>query len=345
MNAIESQIAPNEAEVAGYERQIQILMKSSDTERNRIANDRLKLTEVEADIKNLENRLRELRETRGNIQDSIAKSENIIKDNERRIDDAREKIKHLEDEIRRLRDKVDSLRAECVNLEIQVERLRTDIAVAEAKEDRINDQIDELNRRINIEERKLDEEELRDIRGMIDALNKALPNIVREIDRQYYYCYGEGAVTVEETGDVVVYIVRGESFGNYLLSVYGQSVKADHLSKTQYRLHRHDIFSPVWIAKFGYPMVTDAFDSLDFSFNGDFTCLQPSRATSGYGRIKEVRGNRMVVDKDGHDEVLHFGACSRLEGTKHLPEVGQNIAFKGVPSRAGGYNIYGATCW
>ena len=181
---------------------------------------------------------------------------------------------------------------------------------------------------------------------MIDALNKALPNIIREIDRQYYYCYGEGAVNVEETGDVVVYIVRGESFGNYLLSVYGQSVKADHLTRAQYRLHRYDIFSPIWIATFGYPMVTDAFDSSDFSFNGDFTCLQPSRAETGYGKITHIEGNTVKVDRQGREEVLHLGACSRIEGVaERLPAVGQNIAFKGVPSSAGGYNIYGATCW
>ena len=47
-NAIESQIAPNEARVAGYEREIEILRKRSDGERNRIANDKLKLTAVEA---------------------------------------------------------------------------------------------------------------------------------------------------------------------------------------------------------------------------------------------------------------------------------------------------------
>ena len=45
-NAVESQIAPNEARIAGFEKEIEILMKSSDEERNRIANDKLKLTEV-----------------------------------------------------------------------------------------------------------------------------------------------------------------------------------------------------------------------------------------------------------------------------------------------------------
>ena len=38
-NAVESQIAPNEARVAGYEKEIEILKKSSDEERNIISND------------------------------------------------------------------------------------------------------------------------------------------------------------------------------------------------------------------------------------------------------------------------------------------------------------------
>ena len=39
--------------MAGYEKEIEILMKSSDAERNRIANDQLKLTEVDALISDL----------------------------------------------------------------------------------------------------------------------------------------------------------------------------------------------------------------------------------------------------------------------------------------------------
>ena len=52
-NFIESQIAPNEAKVAGYEREIEILINNADEERNRIANDRLKLVETEARIRDL----------------------------------------------------------------------------------------------------------------------------------------------------------------------------------------------------------------------------------------------------------------------------------------------------
>ena len=151
MNAVESQIAPNEAKVAGLEKEIQILMKSSDDERNRIANDRLKLTEVEALIRDLENQLRNARNRRDSIEASIAKSEAIIRENDKKIDDARAKIFALEKEIRALRDEVDRIRGECVALEIQVERLRTDIAVAEQKDERYIDQILQLNRRINAE--------------------------------------------------------------------------------------------------------------------------------------------------------------------------------------------------
>lgn len=56
---------------------------------------------------------------------------------------------------------------------------------------------------------------------MIQQLKALIPGIEREIDRQYYYCYGEGAVQIEETGGVLVYIVRGERFGAYLNSAYG----------------------------------------------------------------------------------------------------------------------------
>ena len=52
-NAVEAEIPPREAEIAGYEKEIKILTKSSDAERNRIAQDKLKLTETEAAIRDL----------------------------------------------------------------------------------------------------------------------------------------------------------------------------------------------------------------------------------------------------------------------------------------------------
>ena len=343
-NAVESQIAPNEARVAGFQKEIAILTKKNDEERNRIANDKLKLTEVEALIANLENQLKDARNRRSALIDSIAKSEAIIKENDAKIADARDKIAALEKEIAALRDKADSIRRKCTDLEIQVERLRTDINVAEAKEDRINDQIDDLNNRINIEKQKLATDDLDDLRNMINSLKDAIPGIEREIDRQYYYCYGEGAVTVEETGGVVVYIVRGESFGNYLLTVYGISVKAG-LTVGEVQFHRIGIFSPIWINKFGHPLVA-ASTAASNNFDGAFSCLNPSAAVSGYGVINGINANSIsVTHNDGHQVSLNLGACSRLEAATRLPQIGQRIAFRGVPSSAGGYNLYGASCW
>lgn len=57
---------------------------------------------------------------------------------------------------------------------------------------------------------------------MVATLNRLIPSVQSEIDRHYYYCFGDGSVQIEETGNVVVYIVRGERFGDYLRKQYGE---------------------------------------------------------------------------------------------------------------------------
>ena len=57
-NAVEAEIPTREAHVAGYEKEIRILTKSSDAERSRIAQEKLKLSEIEAVIRDLEIQLR-----------------------------------------------------------------------------------------------------------------------------------------------------------------------------------------------------------------------------------------------------------------------------------------------
>ena len=130
----------------------------------------------------------------------------------------------MEAEIRDLRDQLDSLRLEVNTLEIQVERLRTDIAVAEAKKDQWENQIDEYTDRINIERKKLADDELKDLEDMIEVLKKLIPTTEAEIDRHYYNCYGDGAVEVEQTGSVLVYIIRGERVNEYIHQAYGDDV-------------------------------------------------------------------------------------------------------------------------
>lgn len=140
-NAAESNIAPNEAKVAGYEKEIAILTSSSDAERNRISNDRLRQTEVESLIRELEAQLADARSRETALRLSIKKSEETISRNDDRVNQIRLRIKTLEDEIRSLRDEADRLRAKYNDLEIEVERLRTDIAVAQNKADRYRAQI------------------------------------------------------------------------------------------------------------------------------------------------------------------------------------------------------------
>lgn len=168
------------------------------------------------------------------------------------IDEARLKIKALEREITGLKNKFDSIRKRCLELEIEVERLRTDIAVAETKSRNIDDEIGKLKARINVEEEKLAHGDLKSLESMVERLKALIPGIEREIDRQYYYCYGEGAVTAELTGSIVVYIIRGESFGNYLLTTYG-SVKVPAVQRENIRFFRVNIFGNSWVSRFGYP--------------------------------------------------------------------------------------------
>lgn len=132
-NAVEREVAPKEAEVAGIKREIDIINAASDEERNRISNDRIKLTEAQALIRDLENRLADAREQRTTIEAAILRAEATISSDSAKITDARAKIKALEAEIRSLQDKSDGLRAQYSDIEIEVERLRVEISIAETK--------------------------------------------------------------------------------------------------------------------------------------------------------------------------------------------------------------------
>ena len=340
-NHVESEIAPKEAQVAGYEKEIEILSKNADEERNRIANDKLKLVETEAKIRDLENQLRNLRDRKAALEASIKNSEAIIADAEAQIEDARQKIRDLEAEIRRLRDQADSLRSKSNELEIKVERLRTDITVAETKEERFERQIEDLNDRINIEEKKLADEELDDLERQIAVLKRLVPTTESEIDRHYYYCFGDGAVEVEKTGSTVVYVVRGERVNGYLQRQYGANAPA--YNGGDIHLRPLSIFDAQWTNKFGYPFVnTDlSGNSLDVGFN----CLNPSAVQHGYGTIAGIGSDYIDVNqKNGGHRRLKLGSCSRVESNQETPKIGQGIYYSAVPSSADGFNLYAATC-
>ena len=344
-NAVEAEIPPREAQVAGYEKEIRILTKSSDAERNRIAQDKLKLTETEAIIRDLENQLKAARNRKEALEASIKRSEAVINENDKKIDEARAKIRELEDEIRRLRDKADALRAKYTELEIKVERLRTDISVAEAKEDKINAEIDRNINRINFEKKKIAQDELDDLNRMIEVLKELVPTTEAEIDRHYYYCYGEGSVQVEKTGGVVVYIIKGERFGDYIHNAYGKSVKVPAV-RGDVHFRRVDVFGNAYTAKYGHPYPHQEYSGSDLSIKDSFGCLAPSQCKKGYGTISAIEAEYIyATSNDGRKQKFKVAACSRIESTTEVPKVGQKFYWSAVHSGADGYDLYTASCW
>ena len=99
------------------------------------------------------------------------------------------------------------------------------------------------------------------------------------------------------------------------------------------------------MGEFGYPFPIEAFVSHDLSFKHDFHCLNPEKAVSGSGKILKITSNTIEVRENRENIRLVLGACSRIESTKRLPEIGQNIVFNGVLSSIKIYNLYSATCW
>lgn len=75
---------------------MRIITDASDAERNRINNDRLKLTEAQARIRDLESRLAAAREQRANILGNIKRAQDLIDENDKKIADARDKIRAIE---------------------------------------------------------------------------------------------------------------------------------------------------------------------------------------------------------------------------------------------------------
>lgn len=74
INATKAQIPPEEARVAGYEKEITTLNKQNADERNRISNDKLKLVDTDNLIKDLEARIQEAKDQKRALEDSIAAS-------------------------------------------------------------------------------------------------------------------------------------------------------------------------------------------------------------------------------------------------------------------------------
>ena len=197
--------------------------------------------------------------------------------------------------------------------------------------------------RIDTERGRIRQPELDNLNDMIATLERMIPSVQSEIDRHYYYCYGDGVQT-EQTQSVVVYIVQGERFGDYLHSQYGTNVRVN--LRGNVRLNRVNILGKTWVEKHGYPFSDSSLGGDSFDIAGSFNCLTPSRSVKGAGQIYDIGADYIGVQmQDGTKARFGLGSCSRIESTSELPTIGQNIAYVAVPSAADGYNLYQASCW
>lgn len=299
------------------------------------------------------------------LEAAIASSLAKISQNDAGIQDSQAKIDELERTIRQLRDQADALRSKKSTLEVQVERLRNDITVAQNKEQRLNQKIKELEDRIVTENKKIVQDDLDKLNNQINILKNSLPGAEAEVDRQYFNCYGEGAVTVEKTGSTTVYIVRGEDFQNLLENTYGldfsdfaccDGQKVDPQAgsgsgsgsslqkepvKPEYRFESVDIYSKPYVDQVGYPFPEEVkapyVEDKATKFDSDFSCVaNTDTALRGAGRgvITSLEGNTYNIRtyaKSGKptDEKIQIGSCTVVMSTVKVPRPGMNIAYTG----------------
>lgn len=346
-NEVENQIAPNEARIAGFQKEIELLRKSNSDERNRIANDRLEIASTAALIRDLRSQLMAAEQRQAYLEASVSASLALIAENDKKIADAQANIKTLEAAIRALRDQGDALRSKISTLEIQVERLRNEIIIAEIDEQRINSKIEDLRDRIAAQERLLVEDDLAALQRQVQSLRNALPTVQDEVNRQYFYCFGDGAFETAQTGGTLVYIIRGEAFQALLENTYGISfddiICCDDNSKNavphEIEMMSVDIFSDDFTNTNGDPFVVDPDDNNGGNgavtpLDGSFSCIIKNEV-AGRGVIIESDGNRFTVRRYSNagaplDDFVEIAPCTIIMATVKVPRAGMSMAFTGA---------------
>lgn len=191
---VKSQIPPEEARIAGYLKEIDILTKQNSDNQNRISNDNLKLVQTNNLIRDIQTRLQDAKDLRDSLTASIAANTALIKDNNTKIANIRVSIDEVNAKIRGLKDTLDGLNKAANTLEVDVQRARTDLSVAQAKDKVFADQIKDFQNQITVQQPRLRDDDLLKLRTLITNLTLTLPQIQNQINREYYYCYGAGKV-------------------------------------------------------------------------------------------------------------------------------------------------------
>ncbi len=75
-----------------------------------------------------------------------------------------------------------------------MERARTNLSTARVKDNKLANDIRKYKNRIEQLQPNVRDDVLRNLRAIVTNLNKVLPSINGDINREYYYCYGAGKV-------------------------------------------------------------------------------------------------------------------------------------------------------
>lgn len=180
-----------------------------------------------------------------------------------------------------------------------MERARTNLSTARVKDNKLANDIRKYQSRIEQLQPNVRDDVLRNLRAIVSNLNKVLPSINSDINREYYYCYGAGKVETINTGNTVVYVVRGDAFGQYISNLYGVNMTNQFGSNDSLRLNVVDPFSPIWTSKFGLSYSNGQGGQ---GSSSEFSCLGDSSGSvsTGQGRISSIQGNQVVVSgQDG----------------------------------------------
>jgi len=175
-----------------------------------------------------------------------------------------------------------------------MERARTNLSTARVKDNKLANDIRKFKNRIDELQPNVRDDVLRNLRTIVANLTKVIPAINGDINREYYYCYGAGSVETVNTGSTVVYVVRGDSFGQYVSNLYGANLSTQFGANDSIRLNVVDPFSPIWTSKFGlgYQSGSQGGSSSEFSCLGD----NSGNISTGQGRISSIQGNQVVVN-------------------------------------------------
>lgn len=116
---------------------------------------------------------------------------------------------------------------------------------------------------------------------------------------------------VQTVGGIIVYVVRGDAFGNYLRNLYGRNVVLPAVNG-DVLFNRIDIFDSAWTGAFGYPFGSASLGGNDLAFGGSFGCTNPGSISSGYGTITAIGADFIECANGSSKTRFNLGSCSRL---------------------------------